>query len=35
MTASRDSVQAIADAYKARAEAAEAKLAQIHDLSAP
>jgi hypothetical protein len=35
MTTSRDNVQAIADAYKARAEAAEAKLAQIHTLSAP
>jgi hypothetical protein len=35
MTTSRDNVQALADAYKARAEAAEAKLAQIHTFSAP
>lgn len=35
MTMSRDNVQAIADAYKARAEAAEDKLDQIHTLSAP
>jgi len=35
MTTSRDNVQTLADAYKARALAAEGKLDQIHTLSAP